>query len=116
MLCDMMYRDGEDLTSLMVKAGILVPKECGGHWLDPKVLKRYFGDHAVVCEGHWVQAYWPRGHRDEQQHKVVCTCVHHVLHSECEHEKFVSALKGGPPNLANVPEVRPRGRKRKFNR
>lgn len=114
LLCEMLYHDGADLTLLMVRAGILRPKEHGGHELDQKALRRYFFDHVVVCEGHWVRAYWPRGNRD--QPRPVCTCINHALHAECEHQKFVSALKGGPPNLRHVPEVRPRGRKRKFNR
>ena len=109
----MLYKEGQELVDLVVQAGILVPCD-GKRRLNRAALKKYFADHVVVCEGHWVNAYWPRGHAGDHMYKV-CTCVHHVLHAECERVLYVGALCGGPPNLNSVPELRKHGRKRKFS-
>ena len=114
-LCAMLYKDGADLTDLLVSSGILEVQEGGHYVLNRKVLKRYFVDHVVVCEGHCVNSYWPRGRDGEHIYKV-CTCINSALHAECEHVKYAGALCGGPPNLNSVPESKPRGRKRKQGR
>ena len=114
LLCAMLYKDGDDLTTLLVEAGILIAKSGGGHQLNRIVLKKCFVGHVVVSEGHWVTAYWPRGQAGDCRYRV-CTCVHHALHAECEHVKFVGGLRGSP-NLNNVPVIRARGRKRKQRR
>ena len=114
-LCQMLYKEGQELQDLVTRAGILFAAPDGMLRLNRGVLKQYFVDHVVVCEGHWVKAYWPRGRVGEHVYKV-CTCLHHVLHAECEHVLFAGALCGGPPNLNNVPVVRPRGRKRIYRR
>eukprot|EP00439_Symbiodinium_sp_Y106_P061628 s794_g9.t1 len=85
-LCAMLYKDGADLTDLLVSSGILEVQEGGHYVLNRKVLKRYFVDHVVVCEGHCVNSYWPRGRDGEHIYKV-CTCINYALHAECEHVK-----------------------------
>ena len=111
-LCAMLHKDGADPTALLVASGILEVQEGGHHVLNRKALKTYFVDHVVVCEGHCVNAYWPRGRHGDHVYKV-CTCVNYALHAECEHVKYACALCGGPPDLNSVPETKPRGRKRK---
>ena len=69
-LCAMLRKDGADPTALLVASGILEVQEGGHHVLNRKALKTYFVDHVVMCEGHCVNAYWPRGRHGDHVYKV----------------------------------------------
>jgi hypothetical protein len=73
--------------------------------------------HCCVITGHLVKAMWPRRSNKEaaKDFELLCTCLPFALHAECEHVVYVSCLRTGEPNLASLPAVRPRGRKRKHH-
>ncbi len=80
-------------------------QEAGTWALRDDVLTRIFVDHCAVVFGHFLTKYWKRLRKADSQTLPygVCTCLLSTQHAEFEHHAFVSALRGGPPNLNAVP-------------
>jgi hypothetical protein len=112
----MLVSSGAQLEALLQDAGVVQGCKADGTWrVDIAALRSCFGEHAVVYYGHLVHAYWRRVRRGGGATKAygLCTCACFMQHAECEHYMFAQALRGGPPNLNAVPDVRRCGRKRK---
>jgi hypothetical protein len=110
----MLTSSGEELTRVLTERHMVVGAPADTAWhVDMTAIDKYFHDHCVVVFGHMPQMYWRRSRKGVAIDRGVCSCLRFVQHAECEHRAFVAALRGGPPNLDSVPEVRQRGRKRK---
>eukprot|EP00438_Fugacium_kawagutii_P009631 Skav214980 [mRNA] locus=scaffold508:78764:83263:- [translate_table: standard] len=115
LLAELLCQEGKPLQELLCKCGV-VKEHLSGMTVDEKRLEELFLDFAVVMQGDLPNSAWPRAGREldvPPQHPF-CTCLHFLLHAECEHCLFVKALEGMDGiNLANIREVERKGRKRK---
>lgn len=111
-IVNLVTSSGEQVGRLLEHMGIVV-REAAALSICEEALRRCLVDHCMVVYGDFPNRYWRRRRRasGDEVDVGVCTCLLFVQHAECEHHAFVSALRGGPPNLNAVPEIRRRGRK-----
>ena len=115
-IVDLITSYGQKLQDSLYSSGVVQNEPFTADWqVDFERMSFLLCSHCVVITGHLAAAYWPRYKRSarEQVPVILCTCLFYVQHAECEHEYFISCKECGRPILADAPDTRKVGRKRK---
>lgn len=115
----LMTAQGEKLKQGMSDTGLSTTHSNKTHpLLEVRPLEIFFKFHCAVIEGHLPTTLWSNVHKKLHNDgaKTLCSCHAFSLHGNCEHVIYVKALNNVDDyatKLAEVPLVRPKGRKRK---